>query len=72
MKIAIITAGVLPVPAVQGGAVENLVDFCLEYNDKYYLHEITVYSIAHPAVKNHQAIKSKYNHYHFIKLNRRI
>lgn len=69
MKIAIITAGVLPVPAVQGGAVENLVDFCLEYNDKYHLHDITVYSIAHPAVKNHKAIKSKYNHYRYIKLN---
>ena len=49
-KIAILTAGVLPVPAVQGGAVENLVDFCLEYNDKYCLHDITVYSIAHPEV----------------------
>lgn len=69
MKIAILTAGVLPVPAVQGGAVENLVDFCLEYNDQYHLHDITVYSIAHPAVKNHKAIKSKYNHYCFIKLN---
>ena len=69
MKIAIITAGVLPVPAVQGGAVENLVDFCLEYNDKYHLHDITVYSIAHPAVKNHKAIKSKYNHYRYIKQN---
>ena len=34
MKIAILTAGVLPVPAVQGGAVENLVDFCLEYNEQ--------------------------------------
>ena len=27
MKIAILTSGILPVPAVQGGAVENLVDF---------------------------------------------
>lgn len=69
MKMAIITAGVLPVPAVQGGAVENLIDFCLEYNDKYHLHDITVYSIAHPAIKNHKAIKSKFNHYHYIKLN---
>ena len=69
MKIAIITAGALPVPAVQGGAVENLVDFCLEYNDKHHLYDITIYSIAHPAIKKHPALKSKYNHYHYVKLN---
>ena len=69
MKIAILTAGVLPVPAVQGGAVENLVDFCLEYNDKYQLHDITVYSIAHPATKKHPALQSKSNHYYFVNLN---
>ena len=69
MKIAIITAGVLPVPAVQGGAVENLVDFCLEYNDKYRLHNITVYSIAHTAVKYHPALNSRNNHYRFIEMN---
>ena len=69
MKIAIITAGVLPVPAVQGGAVENLVDFCLEYNDKYRLHNITVYSIAHTAVINHPAINSRNNHYRYIEMN---
>ena len=66
MKVAVITSGILPVPAVQGGAVENLVDFCLEYNNKYHLHDITIYSIAHPAVKNHKAIKSKNNHYRYI------
>ena len=69
MKIAILTAGVLPVPAVQGGAVENLVDFCLEYNDKYHLHDITVYSIAHPATKKHQALQSKSNHYYYVNTN---
>ena len=69
MKIAILTAGVLPVPAVQGGAVENLVDFCLEYNEKYHLHDITVYSIAHPATKNHPALLSKCNHYYYVNIN---
>ena len=69
MKIAILTAGVLPVPAVQGGAVENLVDFCLEYNNKYHLHDITVYSIAHPATKKHPALQSKSNHYYYVNLN---
>ena len=66
MKIAILTAGTLPVPAVCGGAVENLVDFCLEYNDYNKLHEITVFSIAHPAIKNHPALRSKMNHYYYI------
>lgn len=69
MRIAILTAGVLPVPAVQGGAVENLVDFCLEYNDKYHLHDITVYSIAHPATKKHPSLQSKSNHYYYVNLN---
>jgi glycosyltransferase involved in cell wall biosynthesis len=69
MRIAILTAGVLPVPAVQGGAVENLVDFCLEYNEKYHLHDITVYSIAHPATKNHPALQSKSNHYYYVNTN---
>ena len=69
MRIAIITSGILPVPAVQGGAVENLVDIYLEYNDKYKLHDITVYSVWHPDVEKHPALKSKANHYIFIKVN---
>ena len=68
MKIAILTSGLLPVPAVQGGAVENLIDFYLDYNDQHHLHDITVYSIWHPDVKRHPALKSKVNHYHFIHL----
>jgi len=27
MKIAVVTPGVLPVPAVKGGAVETLIDY---------------------------------------------
>lgn len=69
MKIAILTSGILPVPAVQGGAVENLVDFYLEYNDLHHLHDITVYSIWHPDVEQHPAGKSEVNHYHYIKVN---
>ena len=66
MKIAILTSGILPVPAVQGGAVENFLDFFLEYNDKHHLHDITVYSVWHPNVEKHPALKSKANHYYFI------
>lgn len=66
MKIAILTSGILPVPAVLGGAVENLIDFYLEYNDIHQLHDITVYSCNHCDTKNHPAVKSKVNHYHYI------
>ena len=66
MKIAILTSGILPVPAVQGGAVENLIDFYLAYNDQHQLHDITVYSVNHPEVRNHPALLSKVNHYHHI------
>lgn len=66
MRIAIITSGILPVPAVQGGAVENLVDFLLEYNNKKRLHNITIYSIYNKKVKNHPALLSDVNQYVFI------
>ena len=69
MKIAILTSGILPVPAVQGGAVENLIDFYLEYNDQHRLHDITVYSVWHPDVKKRLALQSDVNHYRFINGN---
>lgn len=69
MRIAIITSGILPVPAVQGGAVENLIDFYLEYNDKKKLHDITIYSTKHPDTRKHPALNSKVNHYYYIDTN---
>ena len=69
MKIAVLTSGILPVPAIQGGAVENLTDFYLDYNNRYHLHEMTVYSISHPDVKNHPALKSEVNNYIYIKVD---
>ena len=66
MKIAILTSGILPVPAVQGGAVENFLDYFLEYNHQHQLHNITVYSVYHPNVENHPALSSSVNHYHYI------
>lgn len=69
MNIAIITAGVLPVPAVQGGAVENLIDFCLEHNEKHKMHHITVYSIYHPKLKTIHTSSKDCNQYVFINTN---
>lgn len=66
MKIAILTCGILPIPAVQGGAVENLIDFYLEYNHEKKLHDITVYSPWNPKVETHPALCSDVNHYFFI------
>ena len=66
MKIAILTSGILPIPAVQGGAVENLIDFYLAYNNQHKLHDITVYSVSHQKTQNHPALRSNVNHYHFI------
>lgn len=66
MKLGIITCGMLPIPAVQGGAVENLIDFYLEFNDIHKLHNITIYSPWDPKVKTHSALASDVNRYHFI------
>lgn len=66
MKIAILTCGILPIPAVQGGAVENLIDFYLEYNNKKKLHDITVYSPWDSKVETHPALCSDVNHYFYI------
>ncbi|WP_294746741.1 glycosyltransferase family 4 protein [uncultured Prevotella sp.] len=69
MKIAILTSGIMPVPAVQGGAVETLIDFYLSYNDHHRLHDITVFSVWNPDVEQHQALRSTVNHYVYIKTN---
>ena len=69
MKIAILTSGILPIPAVQGGAVENLADFYLEYNNQHRLHDITIYSVWHPNVESHPALQSDVNHYIYIKVS---
>jgi len=68
MKIAILTSGVLPVPAVQGGAVENHIDFYLRYNDRYKLHDITVFSVYDRRVDSHEALHSVVNHYEYIEV----
>ena len=66
MKVAIITSGILPVPAILGGAVENLIDIYLDYNERHHLHNITIYSVNHPHINEDKAIHSKVNHYVFI------
>jgi len=69
MKIAILTCGMLPIPAVQGGAVENKIDFLLEYNNRMKFHDITVYSPWNKEASMHPAVSSTVNHYVFIDVN---
>lgn len=74
MKIAILTSGILPVPAVQGGAVENLIDFYLDYNRRQRLHDITVYSVSDSLTAQHPAYQASIsdvdspNHYHYVEI----
>lgn len=66
MKIAILTSGILPVPAVQGGAVENLIDYYIEYNNQHQIHDITVYSIAPP--HSTPKVDTPHTQYHYVKM----
>lgn len=68
MKIAILTSGILPIPAVKGGAVENLIDFYLDYNHRHQLHDITVYSVSDKLTQGHPALQSEVNHYHYVEI----
>lgn len=65
MRIAIITAGRLPVPATRGGAVETKLDYILSYNATHHLHDITMYSIC-PDKKLDIISKTQENHYYHI------
>ncbi|MBR1505994.1 MAG: glycosyltransferase [Prevotella sp.] len=69
MRIAILTSGILPVPAVQGGAVETLTDHYLEYNNRHRLHDITVYSVWHPGVTACSELQSDINHYRYVDMS---
>ena len=45
MRILIISPGVVPVPAIKGGAVENLIEMLITSKEITKQHEITVYSV---------------------------
>lgn len=67
MKIAVLTSGILPIPAHLGGAVENLVDYYLEYNNQHKNHDITVYSVSSP--KNNEVHDTENVHYRYIDID---
>lgn len=45
MKLLFISSGTLPIPAVQGGAVENLTEMLINHNERSKKFDITFYSI---------------------------
>lgn len=65
-EIVIITNGTLPVPAVKGGAAENLLQTFLKYNDLYNDFKIVVFSI-----KDEKAVElsKKYKNTKFVHIN---
>ncbi|TPR15787.1 glycosyltransferase family 4 protein [Apilactobacillus timberlakei] len=65
-RIAIVTAGPLPVPAVKGGAVENIVENLVKENEieeKVEFHIISVYDAKAELISN----RYKLSKFHFIK-----
>ncbi len=67
MKVAIFTPGVLPVPPVKGGAVENLVQMLVEENEARRRATLTVTSI-HDAAAESESIRYTHSRFHFIKV----
>lgn len=64
-KIAIITCGKLPVPAVKGGAVENLIQILIDKNEVKPVFEFTVFSISdEKAIES--AKKYEYTTFYFV------
>lgn len=52
IKIAMITPGFLPVPAVKGGAIEKLITLIVENNEKYKEMKIDLYTIGDEKIVN--------------------
>lgn len=51
-KLAIISPGILPVPAINGGAVETLITYLIEGNEKKHCFDITLFSCANNKLNN--------------------
>lgn len=45
MKLAIVSPGFVPVPAVKGGAVEQLIEYVINANEIYHKYDIDLYTI---------------------------
>ncbi|WP_283598508.1 hypothetical protein [Lactobacillus gallinarum] len=45
MKLAIISPGFVPAPAVKGGAVEKLIEYFIDGNEKDHKYDIDLYTV---------------------------
>lgn len=48
MKLAIISPGFVPVPAVKGGAIEQLIEYIITANESVHRYDIDLYTIDDP------------------------
>ena len=62
-KICFITQCSLPIPTVKGGAVETLIEYLLDENEKNPTFEFTVISVGDDEA---ESISKKYTHARFI------
>lgn len=67
-KVAIITPGVLPVPAVKGGGVETLLEVLLNENEKTPTIDFTVFTIDDKSSAKKQKL---YRYAHFVNVKER-
>jgi len=71
VKIAIVCNEAKPVPAVEGGAVETLVDLFIQNNEGHKTADIDVYSIYNEkALLKSKSLKN--TNFHFIKYDKKI
>lgn len=63
MKLAILTSGFKPVPAIKGGAVEQLVTDIVEANEKFHKYDIDLYTLYD---KKLSIYKNRYKYTHII------
>lgn len=66
MKLAILTPGFIPVPAVEGGAVEQLITYFVEENEKYHGYDIDLYTVQNPKLN-----KFNYKYTNLIQVRKR-
>lgn len=65
-KIVIVTNGTLPVPAVSGGAAENLTQMLIDYNELYKDFHFVVFTVGQKLIQ--KQIKN-YKHTDFVLIN---
>ena len=66
MKVAFLTNGTSPIPATNGGAVENLIEDLLDENEKKHSFDFSVFSLYEEKAAE-QSKNYKFSHFYFVK-----